>query len=194
MIDPNDIRIGSIFKKDGRVWKVLDKRHVKLSKGGACQQVKCVDLINGSTVEMRLNVNETLEEAFLNKETLTFSYSSGNVVTFLNNDYSGVELSEADLGILYPLFQIESESMPKVELGYLIEDNGNRIIVSVKLLEDIVLQVVQTADSIKGETATSADKPAVLEGGVKTKVPSHVNNGDRVILSKVDLSYISKKI
>jgi len=194
MIDPNDIRIGSIFKKDGKVWKVLDKRHVKLSKGGAAQQVKCIDLLSKSTVDMRLNVNETLEEAFLNKEVLTFSYMGGDTVTFLNADYSGVELNEVDLGILYPLFQIEMNPMPKIELGYMMDENNNRIIVSVKLLEDVALKVVQTADSIKGETAKSSDKPAVLEGDIKTKVPSHVNTGDTVVLSKVDLSYMHKKI
>ena len=191
-VNPNDIRIGSVFKRNGRVLKVLEKQHVKLSKGGACQQVKCLDILTKSRMEIRLDVNETLEDVYLSKKVLKFSYSSGTIINFVDTEYNGVELGEAELGILYPLFGIEAE-VPRIEIEYITDDNNQEIIINVKLLEDPVLTVVQTADSIKGETAKSADKPSVLEGGIKVKVPSHVNIGDKVILSKVDLSYVSKK-
>ena len=191
-VSPNDIRIGSVFKKNGRVLKVIDKHHVKLSKGGACQQVKCLDIQNKSIMEMRLNVNETLDDVYLSKKVLKLSYTSGPVVNFVDSEYNGVELTEQELGILFPLFAVDGDT-PKIEMEYFTDENNVDTIINVKLLEDVILTVVQTADSIKGETAKSADKPAVLEGGIKTKVPPHVNMGDKVVLSKVDLSYISKK-
>lgn len=195
-IDPNKIVIGSVFKKNGRVLKVVDKQHVKLSKGGACQQVKCVDVQDKSTMEMRLNVNETLEDVYISKKALKFSYADGPVIIFMDEDYNSVQLDEKDLGPLFALFSIDMpvEQMPRIEIEYFNGENENvDIIINVKLLEDVTLTVIQTADSIKGETAKSADKPAVLEGGIKAKVPSHVNMGDKVVLSKMDLSYVSKK-
>jgi elongation factor P len=195
-IDPNKITIGSVFKRNGRVLKVIDKHHVKLSKGGACQQVKCMDVQDKSIMEMRLNVNETLEEVYISKKVLEFSYSSDQVINFVDDEYHGVELNERDLGMLFALFSVDlpAEQMPRIEIEYFTGENENvNIIVNVKLLEDVILTVLQTADSIKGETAKSADKPAVLEGGIKTKVPSHVNIGDKVVLNKMDLSYVSKK-
>ena len=167
-LNPNDIRIGSVFKKNNRILKVIDKHHVKLSKGGACQQVKCIDIQDKSIMEMRLNVNETLEDVYMSKKVLTFSYTSGDLVNFVDDEYSGIELTERELGILTPLFKVDIES-------------------------NVIPKILQTADSIKGETAKSADKPAVLEGGIKTKVPPHVNIGDYAVLSKVDLSYVSKR-
>lgn len=194
-LNPNDIRIGSVFKKNNRILKVIDKHHVKLSKGGACQQVKCIDIQDKSIMEMRLNVNETLEDVYMSKKVLTFSYTSGDLVNFVDDEYSGIELTERELGILTPLFKVDIESnvIPKIEIEYFLDDNSNNVVVNVKLLEDVALKVLQTADSIKGETAKSADKPAVLEGGIKTKVPPHVNIGDYAVLSKVDLSYVSKR-
>ena len=180
---------------NNRILKVIDKHHVKLSKGGACQQVKCIDIQDKSIMEMRLNVNETLEDVYMSKKVLTFSYTSGDLVNFVDDEYSGIELTERELGILTPLFKVDIESnvIPKIEIEYFLDDNSNNVVVNVKLLEDVALKVLQTADSIKGETAKSADKPAVLEGGIKTKVPPHVNIGDYAVLSKVDLSYVSKR-
>lgn len=196
-ISPNDIRIGSVFRKSGRVLKVVDKQHVKLSKGGACQQVKCVDLESGSTMEMRLNVTEQLEEVYISKKVLTYSYTDGDTVHFMNSDCEMIEFTKDDLMSIASIFDNDGSAnfdpVPKVEVEYFQDQKGNDRILNVKLVDDIVLKITDTRPSIKGEAAKSGHKPATAEGGIKIKVPPHVNIGDYVVLSKVDLSYISKK-
>jgi elongation factor P len=194
-INPNDITIGSVFRREGRVLRVTDKQHVKLSKGGACQQVKCTDLESGSNIEMRLNVNESLESVFVEKRTLTYSYTEGDTAIFMNDDFETVDVKISDLNEVGVLFSgdIKIDPMPKIEIEYFKDNNGNDKIVNARLLDDFAVEIDDTRPSIKGEAAKSGYKPATTQGGIKIKVPPHVNVGDMVILSKVDLSYIGKK-
>jgi len=194
-ISPNDIKIGAVFRRDGRVLKVLDKLHVKLSKGGACQQVKCADVESGSIIELRLNVQESLDEVYMDRTTLTYAYTDGDTAYFINQDCETVEIKLAILGSISGLFEESSQFDPpiKVEVESFKDTNDKEKIVNVKLLEDVTLEIIDTRPSIKGEAAKTGTKAAVAKGGFKVKVPPHVNVGDMVVLSKVDLSYISKR-
>ena len=42
------------------------------------------------------------------------------------------------------------------------------------------LQVTKTDPGFKGDTATNATKPAVLETGAEIKVPLFINEGDMI--------------
>jgi elongation factor P len=189
-ISPNDIKIGSVFRRDGKVLKVLDKQHVKLSKGGACQQVKCLDVETGSISEIRLNVQESLDEVYMDRNGLTYAYTDGDTAYFTNQDCETVEISLQVLGSIAGLFEGSNEfDHPiKVEVESFKDLSGKEKIVNVKLLEDVTLEIVDTRPSIKGEAAKTGTKAAVAKGGFKVKVPPHVNVGDMVVLSKVDLS------
>ena len=196
-INPNDLRIGAVFRRDGKTLKVLDKQHVKLSKGGACQQVKCMDMLSGGISEIRINVTESLEDVYIFKKSLTYSYSDSDLVYFMNTDCEMMEVKAEDLGEIRGLFDndgtAEFEVMPKIEMEYYEDEKGKEHLINVRLVDDIAVKIIETRPSIKGEAAKAGTKPAVAQGGIKLKVPPHVNTGDMVVLSKNDLSYVSKK-
>jgi len=50
--------------------------------------------------------------------------------------------------------------------------------VSIELPNFVELEVVETEPGVKGDTATSAMKPAVLETGYKLQIPLFINQGD----------------
>ena len=64
--------------------------------------------------------------------------------------------------------------------------------IGVTLPESVVLEVVEADAVVKGQTASSSYKPAVLENGVKTMVPPHISAGTRIVVSTLDGEYMER--
>ncbi|MED5396593.1 MAG: elongation factor P, partial [Pseudomonadota bacterium] len=45
---------------------------------------------------------------------------------------------------------------------------------------------------IKGQTASSSYKPAVLENGLKILVPPHIEAGTRIVVNTAERSYVER--
>ena len=60
---------------------------------------------------------------------------------------------------------------------------------TVELAETVVLEVTETEAVIKGQTAAGSFKPAILENGVRTMVPPHIETGTRVVIATADSAY-----
>jgi elongation factor P len=45
---------------------------------------------------------------------------------------------------------------------------------------------------VKGQTATSSYKPAILSNGVKTMVPPFVEAGEKIVVKIEDASYMER--
>ena len=58
--------------------------------------------------------------------------------------------------------------------------------------ENVILKVEETEAVVKGQTAASSYKPAILTGGIKTSVPPFISTEDFVVISTTDSSYIEK--
>jgi elongation factor P len=56
----------------------------------------------------------------------------------------------------------------------------------------VALEVVQADPVIKGQTATSSYKPAILENGVRVMVPPHVETGSRIVVNIAEGSYVER--
>jgi len=56
----------------------------------------------------------------------------------------------------------------------------------------VTLEVVETEPVVKGQTAASSFKPALLSNGVRTSVPPHVASGTRVVVMTEDGSYVER--
>ena len=61
--------------------------------------------------------------------------------------------------------------------------------VGVSLPETAVLAIVETEAVVKGQTAASSYKPAILENGLRIMVPPHIETGVRVVVNTVDATY-----
>ncbi len=58
---------------------------------------------------------------------------------------------------------------------------------------DLLLPAITEADPVvKGQTASSSYKPAILENGVRIMVPPHIESGTRVIVRTEDSTYIER--
>ena len=58
--------------------------------------------------------------------------------------------------------------------------------------QSVILEVSSTEPGVKGNTATNATKPAILETGSKINVPLFINEGDRVKIDSEKGSYLER--
>ena len=63
---------------------------------------------------------------------------------------------------------------------------------SVQMPETVVLEIVEADAVVKGQTASSSYKPAMLENGVKILVPPHIESGTRVVVRTEDSTYVER--
>ena len=56
----------------------------------------------------------------------------------------------------------------------------------------MVLEITEADAVVKGQTASSSYKPAVLENGVKIMVPPHIAAGTKVVVNTADGTYMER--
>ena len=184
-IDGNEIKVGNILEINNKLWKVLKTQHTQPGKGGAYIQAELKEVKEGTKMNSRFRSSETIEKAFLDEKKFQYLYSENDNFFFMDQQtYEQLELGK----------DIISEDQSK----YLIENNDviiqfyNEKPVSLQLQEQVVLTVLETEGVVKGQTAASSYKPAVLEKGIKTTVPQFIEVNDKIVVSTIDDTYIEK--
>ncbi len=175
---------GQTVKIDGKLYAIVDYQHVKLGKGGAVYQTKLKSLTDGSIQNVRLRSEETIEEAYLDKRTYEYLYSSGSEHVLMDTTtYDQITLDDNAFGdgakFIKPNTQIEVSMY-----------EGRPIIVT--LPNTVELEVTETAPEIKGATATSQNKPATLETGLVVQVPPFIKVGDILRIDTRSGEYITR--
>jgi elongation factor P len=184
-IDGNAIRPGNIIEHQGRLWRAIKTQHVKPGKGGAFLQVELKDIRGGTKLNERFRSSETVERVRLDQKDYQFLYADGDTYTFMKTEsYEQLSLNGDLIGEDAVRF-LRDGMMVTVES---FEDSP----ISVTLPEHVVLEIVEADAVVRGQTASSSYKPALLENGVRTLVPPHVESGTRVVINTADGSYVER--
>ena len=62
----------------------------------------------------------------------------------------------------------------------------------VELPSTVTMEITEAEPVVKGQTATTSYKPAILENGAKVMVPPHIEAGTRVVVKTEDSSYVER--
>ncbi len=172
MISAGDFRNGMTFEMDGQVVQVVEFQHVKPGKGAAFVRTKYKNVITGAVVERSFNPTEKFPTAYVERRDMQYSYNDGELYYFMDlESYEQVPISKDILG---PSFAFVKEEMEVKVLSY----KGN--VFGVEAPFFVELQVTNTEPGFKGNTATNATKPAVLETGAEIRVPLFIDEGDMI--------------
>lgn len=184
-IDGNNIRPGMVIEHQGRLWRAIKTAHTQPGKGGAYLQVELKDVRSGTKLNERFRSSEKVERATLEQREFQFLYEDGGMYTFMDGEtYEQVMLSADDIGETQtPYLQDGMQVMIETH-----EDSP----IGVALPDTIVLEIVEADAVVKGQTASSSYKPAVLENGLRTQVPPHIESGTRVVINTADGSYVER--
>lgn len=166
-----DFRKGVTFEFEGSVWTIVDFQHVKPGKGAAFVRTKMKNVVDGKVLERTWNPTEKITEAHIETKNMTYSYNDGELYYFMDEEYNLVPLNHE---------QVEDALLYIRENDPVVVKFFKGVAFSVECENFVVLRVVQSDPSVKGNTATNATKDAVLETGAKIQVPMFVNEGELI--------------
>ena len=183
-INGNAIRIGNVIEHKDRLWVAMKTQAVKPGKGGAFNQVELKDIRSGTKLNERFRADEQVERVRLEQRSAQFLFAEDALLPFMDNEtYEQTQISRDLLGnnavFLQDGMEVQIESHEGEPL-------------SVQMPETVVLEIVEADAVVKGQTASSSYKPAVLENGVKILVPPHIGTGIRVVVRTEDSTYVER--
>jgi len=180
----SEMHKGQTVKIDGRLYAVVDYQHVKLGKGGAVYQTKLKSLDDGSIQNVRLRSEEIIEDAYLDKRTYEYLYSSpGEHVLMDTETFDQITLDDDAFG------DGPEYLKPNTRLQVSMYE-GKAVIVTLPNAVD--LKVTETPPEIKGATATNQNKPATLETGFVVQVPPFVKVGEVIRVDTRTGEYVTR--
>ena len=170
MIVAGDFRNGVTFEMDGNVLQIVEFQHVKPGKGAAFVRTKVRNVITGAVLERTFNPSDKFPTAFVERKDMQYLYADGSLYYFMDMEsYEQQPIDESKLG---DSFKFVKENMEVKVLSY----KGN--VFGVEPPFFVELEVTETDPGFKGDTATNATKPAILETGAEIKVPLFIEQGD----------------
>jgi elongation factor P len=183
-INGNEVRVGNILDYQGKLWVVTKTQHTQPGKGGAYMQVEMKALVEGTKLHERFRSAETVERVFLDEAPYQFLYAEGDNLVFMDQEtYEQITLPADLLGDSAAFLQ---DSMIVNISSY----EGKPI--AVNLPDSVVLEITEAEPVVKGQTASSSYKPAILSNGVRIMVPPHIEGGMRVVVNTSDSTYIER--
>ena len=179
-----DIRPGNIIEYEGGIWRAVKIQHTQPGKGGAYMQVEMKNLIDGRKTNVRFRSAETVERVRLDTKDFQFLYRDGDMLVFMDTDsYEQISLPQDLLGDAADFLQ---DGM-QVKLDMYDEKP-----ISVELPDQVEATIVEADAVVKGQTASSSYKPAVLDNGVKVLVPPHITAGTKIVVDVYNREYVRR--
>lgn len=183
-INGNQIKPGNVLEHNGSLWAVVKTDHVKPGKGGAFAQVEMKNLLNGTKLNERFRSDDKVEKVRLEQKDFQFLYEQGDELIFMDNEtYEQLELQKDFVGDRAAFLQ--DGMMVTVELH---EEKP----IGISLPDQVVLEVVEAEPVVKGQTAASSYKPAMLENGVRCMVPPFISVGEKIVVDTNEITYLRR--
>jgi len=184
MIPVQDLRNGVTFLLDGAPYVCLKYEHVKMGRGSATIRIKARNLLTGATAEKSFVNSARVEEINTVRRPMQYLYKDGKNFVFMDpKNYEQVGVSSEVVGS---------------EASYLLEGTIVNILfwderpLWIELPPKMEFTVKETDPGVKGNSVSNLYKDAVLDNGVKTRVPLFINQGDKVLIDTRDGSYAER--
>lgn len=184
MVSAGDFKNGLTIEYEGNIFQILEFQHVKPGKGAAFVRTKLRNIISGGIVEKTFRPSEKCEQAHIERNDMQYLYSDDELFYFMDMEtYEQVGLNTDTIGDALKF--VKENDMVKV-----CAHKGNVFAVEPPLF--VELEITETEPGVKGDTATGATKPCVVETGATVYVPLFVNQGDKIKIDTRSGDYLSR--
>lgn len=184
MPSANDIRKGQVIKFNGEPHLVMETQHRTPGNLRAFVQIKMRNLRYGKALDQRFASTESIEVLPTDRKTLEFSYADRDTFAFIDPEtFDQIELTETTLG------EVKNYLTPGGRVDVLFVDEKP---LSVDLPSTVTLKIIESAEGVKGDTASNVQKPAKLETGLVVQVPLFIKEGELIRVSTVDGTYLGR--
>ena len=180
----SSLRKGNIVEIDGKLGVVMAAESIHPGKGTPVTQLDVRRISDGVKVSLRFKTTDQVERAFVEDRKHQFMYQDSDGFHFMNMEsYDQVAVPADIVGDQTAYLQPEMEVTISLHEG---------VAVAIELPPKAVLEVVETEPTMKGQTASSSYKPALLSNGVRTTVPPFVTTGTKIVVMTADGSYVER--
>ena len=184
MISAGDFRNGVTLEIEGNIYQIIEFQHVKPGKGAAFVRTKLKNIISGGVVEKTFRPTEKFPAARIDRQDMQYLYTDGDLFHFMNTEtFDQIALNSDDIGDALKF--VKENEMVKI-----CSHNGNVFAVEPPLF--VELDITETEPGFKGDTATGANKPAIVETGATVYVPLFVEIGDKIKIDTRTGEYLSR--
>ena len=180
-----DLKIGVLVELDGAPYRVVEYSHKAMGRGGAVVQVKLKNLLTGGVVEKSFRSSDKIAPADVSRVQMQMLYRDGNNLVFMNNETFDQETVGVD---------VLGDQAKYVADGTAVAlEMFNGRVIGLEIPNAVHLEVTATEPGVRGDTATSALKPATLETGVSLMVPLFINEGDKIKVNTLTGAYVERQ-
>ena len=179
------IEKGTTYEIDGKVFECLEFLHVKPGKGSAFVRTKLKDVINGGVIERTFNPSkDVLKKAFIERKDVQYLYNDGDLFYFMDMEsFEQTPVGKDDVG----------DSLKFVKENEMVTMKSYQgKVFSIEPPFTVELQITESEPGVKGNTATGATKPAIVETGAQVMVPLFVEQGEKIKIDTRTGQYLSR--
>lgn len=171
MIGVTELRGGTVYEDGGQIFIVLSYEHIKMGRGSANIKVKVKNVRNGATLIKSFINGARVNNLQIMKKDLQYLYSDDTSAYFMNP----ITFEQVNV----PLTVIDDSQYLKEGENFnvsFLEDEA----LSVSFPPKMEFAIAQTGPSLRGNSATNIYKDAILDNGMKTRVPLFMDIGDKL--------------
>lgn len=184
MVNCTEVRPGNIYIWDNQLYMCLNIDLNKTAMAKMKVKLKSKNVRTGATTEVSLIGGDKVELIYVEKRKMGFLYDEGEAICFMDNEsYDQISVSktllEWDINFLVAGVEVE-----------IMTYNGE--ILGITLPTKVKLNITQSEPAVRGDTSKTAMKDAIVETGFKVKVPIFVEQGEDIIVSTLDGTYVSR--
>lgn len=183
-IDGSAIRPRMVLEYNGRLVLVTN---IKIGTPGnlrSFNQVEMKDVKTGTKTNYRFGSDEKVERVQLDQKEYQYLYEEGEMLVFMDNEnYEQIHISKDMVG--------DGMAYLQENMNVMIESYEGEAL-SVALPPSVILEITETEPVVKGQTAASSYKPAILSNGVRVMVPPFIETGTRIVVNTSENSYVER--
>ncbi|MFZ1322741.1 MAG: elongation factor P [Ignavibacteria bacterium] len=184
MASTSDLKNGVIINFNNELHSVISVEHRTPGNLRAFYQVKLKNLKNGKTMENRFRSGESIQLERLDTGNYQYLYKDGEDYVFMENEtFEQVTIAGDIIGK-------GGNFLKEGEIVQIMFHNSNPL--SIEIPPHVYLKVTSAPPGVKGDTATGATKPVVVETGATVNAPLFINEGDVLRVDSRTGDYIER--
>lgn len=184
MISVTKLRNGTLFELQGNPWRVLEYKHVHLSRGSGTITIRAKNLKSGNVQAHTFKSGDKVQEAEIERRELTFLYGEGNKFALMDP-------------VSFEQIEIEKRIAPNLD-KFILEGEKAAVLfweeqaIDVEIPLKVELSVSEASPGVRGDTVAGATKEVKLETGIKVKVPLFIEKGNRIVVDTRSGEYVQR--
>ena len=180
----SSVRKGNVLEVDGKLCIVMKAENIHPGKGTPVTHLDMRRISDGVKITERYRTTDQVERAYLEDKTYNYLYEDDIGFNFMEPEtFEQISVSRDIIGEQAVYLQENMAVNLSLHEG---------VPVSAELPQRVVFEVVEADPVVKGQTASSSYKPAILSNGQRVMVPPHITAGTRVVIMTEDGSYVER--